>query len=130
MKLILLAFKIDSFYREITFTVAIFDNKACLVKILYNLFRWEILSNISLFQLKSYLFTRKIVTNNLREILIILSVEDYYLEHFFRRSATTSTRDIDLSNNEIQLLSRWKLDFYRLYIVIYLAYIFRASLRY
>ena len=49
---------------------------------------------------------RKIVISNLREILIILNIEDYYLGHFFRRDAITSIRNIDLNNNEIQLLRR------------------------
>ena len=47
-------------------------------------------------------------------------MRDYYSEHFFRREATTSTREAGLSDDKIILLDRWKSDSYRLYITTYL----------
>ena len=129
LELTLPASKTDPFRRGITLTVAASGDDACAVKALRHLFRWEAPPDAPLFQLGGSAFTREAVTSNLREVLTSLGVEGHYSGHSFRRGAATSARDAGLSNDEIQLLGRWKSDSYRLYIVTHPAHILRASLR-
>lgn len=129
LELTLPASKTDPFRRGITLTVAASGDDACAVKALRHLFTWEAPLDAPLFQLEGSSFTRTAVTNNLREILTSLGVKGHYSGHSFRRGAATSARDAGLSNEEIQLLGRWKSDSYRLYIVTHPAHILRASLR-
>ena len=120
--------KTDPFRRGITLTVAASGDQACAVSSLRHLFKTKASLNDPLFQIEGG-FHRQMVTTKLRQILISLGVEGHYSGHSFRRGAATSARDAGLSEEEIQLLGRWKSDSYRLYIVTHPARILSASQR-
>lgn len=61
-------------------------------------------------------FTEDLVIGEVRQSLALLGVRGHYSGHSFRRGAATSTRDADLSDEEIMLWGRWKSEAYRLYI--------------
>ena len=128
LELTLPASKTDPFRRGITLNIAASGDNACPVRALRHLFRWEAPSDSPLFQWEGA-FTRQVVTKKLREILTLLNVEGHYSGHSFRRGATTSAKEAGLSDQEIQLLGRWKLESYRLYIVTHPARILAASRR-
>lgn len=129
LELTLPASKADPFRRGITLTIAASGDRACAVKALRHLFKWKTAPNSPLFQLGGSAFTREIVTSHLRQALISLGVEGHYSGHSFRRGAATSAREAGLSDEEIQLLGRWKSDSYRLYIVTHPERILMASRR-
>ena len=56
-----------------------------------------------------------LATKKLQEGICILGYEGNYTDHSFRRGAATSARLAGLSEEEIQLLGRWKSNSYRLY---------------
>ena len=120
--------KTDPFRRGITLTVAAAGDQACAVRSLRHLFKWKAAPYETLFQIDGS-FTRQMVTSQLRQILKSLGVEGHYSGHSFRRGAATSARNAGLSEEEIQLLGRWKSDSYRLYIVTHPARILSASQR-
>lgn len=120
--------KTDLFRRGITLTIAASDDAACPIQALRHLFRWRSPSDSPLFQLDGA-FTRETVTGQLREILTLLGVKGHYSGHSFRRGTATSAMEASLTNEEIQLLGRWKSDSYRLYIVTHPARILAASRR-
>ncbi len=129
LQLILSSFKIDSFRREVTLIIAVVDDEACVKNSLVNLF-----SKFSAFLLTSlfdseYSYMRTHIIEILRRTLVTLSIENRYLDHFFRRDAAISARQAKLSKNEIQLLERWKFDSYRLYIEVHSSYILNISKR-
>ena len=128
LELTLPASKTDPFRRGITLNVAASGDDACPVQALRRLFRWEALPDSPLFSWGSA-FTRQSVTGKLREILIQIGIEGHYSGHSFRRGAATSARLAGLSDEEIQLLGRWRSDSYRLYIVTHPAHILAASRR-
>ena len=128
LELTLPASKTDPFRRGITLSIAASDDDACPVQALRRLFRWEASPDSPLFQWEGA-FTRQVVTKKLREILTLLGVEGHYSGHSFRRGAATSAREAGLSDQEIQLLGRWKSESYRLYIVTHPARILAASRR-
>ena len=128
LELTLPASKTDPFRRGITLKVAASGDNACPVQALRHLFRWEAPSDSPLFQWEGA-FTRQLVTSKLREILTLLGVEGHYSGHSFRRGAATSAKEAGLSDQEIQLLGRWKSESYRLYIVTHPAHILAASRR-
>ena len=126
LELTLPASKTDPFRRDITLTIAASGDVACPVQVLRHLFRWEASAVSPLFQWNGA-FTRQTVTGQLRELLTLLGIERHYSRHSFRRGAATSAREAGLTNEEIQLLGRWKSDSYRPYIVTHPARILAAS---
>ena len=128
LELTLPASKTDPFRRGITLSVAASGDDACPVQALRRLFRWEAPPDGPLFQLGDA-FTRQLVTGKLRETLTLLGIEGHYSGHSFRRGAATSARMAGLSDEEIQLLGRWRSDSYRLYNVTHPAHILAASRR-
>ena len=128
LELTLPASKTDPFRRGITLKIAASGDEACPVQALRHLFRWEAPSDGPLFKWEGP-FTRQLVTGKLREVLTLLGVKGHYSGHSFRRGAATSAREAGCSNEEIQLLGRWKSDSYRLYIVTHPAHILAASRR-
>jgi len=116
LQLTLLSFKIDSFRREVTLIIAVINDEACVKNSLVNLFsKFSASLLMSLFD-SEYSYMQTHVIKILRRTLVTLSIEDCYLNHFFRRDAAISARQAELLKNEIQLLERWKFNSYRLYI--------------
>ena len=121
--------KTDPFRKEVTLSITSALDDAYPISSLYNLFK-RFSSNPSLLLFNpGRPFTRKLVTDVLRTTLRGLGYSGNYSSHSFRRGAATSARDTGLSDDEIQLLGRWKSDLYRLYIIIYPARILNASRR-
>lgn len=109
--------------------MAAIDDEACAVKALRHLFQeWPASPTSPLSKLNGQ-FTRDLVTSTLRQALRSIGVEGHFSGHSFRRGAATSAREAGLSDEEIQLLGRWKSDSYRLYIVTHPARILTASRR-
>lgn len=129
LKLTLSSFKTDLFRREVTLIIAATDDKAC-AKVSLNHLIIEFSAPLltPLFD-SEYSFTRTHVTEILRNTLTAFSIKGHYSEHFFRRGAVISTRQAELSNEEIQLLKRWKSDSYRLYIEAQSSYILNVFRR-
>lgn len=129
MELTLPAFKTDPFRRGITLSIAAATDNACPVRSLRNLFtRFPAELSSPLFY-PDKAFTRQYVIATLQDALRILGHAGHYSGHSFRRGAATSARDAGLSDDEIQLLGRWKSDSYRLYIETHPSYILAASRR-
>ena len=128
LELTLPASKTDPFRRGITLNIAASGDDACPVAALRHLFRWKASPDSPLFETPGG-FTRDLVVGQLRQILALLGVRGHYSGHSFRRGAATSAREAGLSDEEIQLLGRWKSDSYRLYIVTHPERILAASRR-
>ena len=121
--------KADPFRRGITLTIAATNDEACAVASLKHLFdKYPAELSSPLFN-PHRPFTRKLVTDTMRDTLLILGHGGHYAGHSFRRGAATSAREAGLTDAEIQLLGRWKSDSYRLYIVTHPARILDASRR-
>ena len=129
IELTLPASKTDPFRQGVTLTIAATGDEACAVTALRRLFHdWPASLSSPLFELGGS-FTRQRLTETLRETLTAVGIDGYYTGYSFRRGAATSAREAGLSEDEIQLLGRWKSDSYRLYIVTYPARILAASRR-
>ena len=129
LELTLPASKTDPFRQGITLTAAASEDDACAVTALRYLFRkWPEQPSSPLFKHHGC-FHRDFVTANLRQALRSLGIQGHYSGHSFRRGAATSAREAGLSNDEIQLLGRWKSDSYRLYITSHPAHILAVSRR-
>lgn len=130
LELTLPASKTDPFRHGITLTVAATNDRACPVQALRHLFReWPTPLEEPLFEIENGTFTRDMVTEVLRLTLILAGILGHYSGHSFRRGAATSAREAGLSNDEIQLLGRWKSECYRLYIVTHPSRILAVSRR-
>ena len=106
LELTLPSSKTDPFRNRVTLSIASALDNACPVSSLRNLFeRFPLDPSLPLFN-PGKPFTRKLVTDILRTILRGLRYSGNYSSHSFRRGATTSARDIGLSDDEIQLLGR------------------------
>ena len=123
--------KTDTFRAGVTLTIAAAFDEACAVSSIRNLFtRFPHPQNSPLFDLgPTTPFTRQLVTETLRSCLRTLGYMGNYSGHSFRRGAATSAREAGLTDEEIQLLGRWKSDSYRLYIDTSTAHILNASRR-
>ncbi len=109
--------KTDPFRRGVTLTISAASDKACAIKSLNNLFtRFPKANYQPLFSNHAGTFNRNYVTRKLQEGIRILEYEGNYTGHSFRRGAATSARLAGLSEEEIQLLGRWKSNGYRLYV--------------
>ena len=129
LELTLPSSKTDPFRRGVTITIAATGDDAYAIASLANLttkFPAPLLA--PLFD-PGYPYTRTHVTQVLRNKLANLNIEGRYSGHSFRRGAATSARRAGLSEDEIQLLGRWKSDSYRLYIEAHPSYILNASRR-
>ena len=115
--LVLPASKTDPFRQGVTLTISAANDEACAVKSLRNLFeRFPKSHYHPLFSTSAGTFSRGYVTKKLQEGIRILGYGGNYSGHSFRRGAATSARLAGLSDQEIQLLGRWKSNSYRLYI--------------
>ena len=122
--------KTDPFRRGITLTISAASDEACVVTSLNNLFtRFPKASNHPLFTNHAGTFSRNYVTRKLQEGIRALGYEGNYTGHSFRRGAATSARLAGLSEDEIQLLGRWKSNCYRLYVETHPDWIHNASRR-
>ena len=129
IELALPASKIDPFRQGVTLTIAATGDEAYIVTALRRLFRdWLAPLSNPLFQIGGS-FTRQRLTETLRETLAAVGIDGYYTGYLFRRGTATSAREAGLSEDEIQLLGRWKSNFYRLYIVTHPTRILAASRR-
>ncbi len=129
LELTLSSSKTYPFRRGITLSIAAANDGGCPIRSLRNLFnRFPADASSPLFDIGKA-FSRKFVTETLRDTLRRLSCQGHYSGHSFRRGAATWARHIGLSDDEIQLLGRWKSDSYRLYIETHPAYILAASRR-
>ena len=125
------ASKTDPFRRGVTLTVAATGDQACAVSSLRRLLsQYPAPPTAPLFHTASGItFTRRLVTDVLRQSLTSLGHTGHYSGHSFRRGAATSARNAGLTDEEIMILGRWKSDSYRLYIDIDPNRILNASLR-
>ena len=121
--------KTDTFRAGVTLTVAASFDEACAVVSIRNLFtRFPRPQSSPLFDLGPVTpFTRQLVTETLRSCLRNLGYRGNYSGHPFRRGAATSAREAGLTDEEIELLGRWKSDSYRLYIETSTAHILTAT---
>lgn len=116
LELTLPASKTDPYRKGVTLTVASTDDNACAVKALRHLIHtWPKPLTSPLFQDNGQ-FTRDLVIDTLRLVLKTVHLDGHYSGISFRRGAATSAKDAGLSDQEIQMLGRWKSDSYRLYI--------------
>lgn len=131
IELTLPASKTDPFRQGVTLTIAASSDDACAVKALNHLFkRWPAPPDAPLFEdTVSGDFNRDSVIHMLRQLLRQIGVEGHYSGHSFRRGAATSAKEAGLSDDEIQLLGRWKSDAYRLYVTYHPARILAISRR-
>ena len=124
------ASKTDPFRRGITLTIAASGDEACAVKSLRNLItRFPLPATSPLFY-KQKAFTREYLTTAMRSGLKSLGITGNYSDHSFRRGAATSAKEAGLSENDIQLLGRWKSDSYKLYIQTHQSHILATSRRF
>ena len=122
--------KTDPFRRGITLTISAANDEACVVTSLNNLFtRFPKANNHPLFTNHAGTFSRNYVTRKLQEGICALGYQGNYTGHSFRRGAATSARLAGLSEDEIQLLGRWKSNCYRLYVETHPDWIHNASRR-
>ena len=111
-------------------TISAACNKACAVKSLCNLFEQFLKSHYcSLFSSPARIFNRGYVIRKLQKRINILGYGGNYTGHSFRRGTATSARLAGLLDKEIQLLRRWKLNFYQLYIDTPSEWIYNTSSR-
>ena len=128
--LVLPASKTDPFCQGVTLIISAATDDACAVKSLRNLFeRFPKAYYQPLFATCAGTFSRSYITRQLQEGICALGYEGNYTGHSFRRGAATSARLAGLSEEEIQLLGRWKSNSYRLYIEIHPDWIHNASCR-
>ena len=122
--------KTDPFRRGVTLTISAANDGACAIKSLNNLFtRFPIANYRPLFFNSAGTFSRNYVTRKLQEGIRVLGYEGNYTGHSFRRGAATSARLAGLSEEEIQLLGRWKSNCYRLFVETPPDWIHNASRR-
>ena len=116
LELALPSSKTEPFRPGVTLTMAGTNDEACTVRALEHLFqRWPAPLSSPRFEIHG-VFTRHLVTKDLRQASRFIDLQNQYFDHSFRRGATTSARIAGLTENEIMLLGRWKSDSYRLYI--------------
>ena len=128
--LVLPASKTDPFRRGVTLTISAAADEACAIKSLRNLFeRFPKAHHQPLFSNLAGTFSRNYVTRKLQEGIRSWGYAGNYTGHSFRRGAATSARLAGLSEEEIQLLGRWKSNSYRLYIKTHPDWIHSASRR-
>lgn len=109
--------KTDRFRKGITLTIAASNDKACAVSSIQNLFaRFPQPLSTPLFHSTMGPFTREYVTAKLRSDIKNLGIKGNFSGHSFRRGAATSGVRGGLSEDEIQLLGRWKSNANKLYI--------------
>lgn len=129
LQLSLPASKTDPFRQGVTLTIAAAGDEACPVASLrYLLERFPSLPSAPLFE-TALGFNRQLVIEALRSTLLNLGHTGNYSGHSFRRGAATSARRAGLTEQEIQLLGRWRSDAYKLYIQAHPSYILNASRR-
>ena len=122
--------KTDPFHQGVTLTILVACDEACIVKSLRNFFeRFPKSHYRPLFSSPAGIFNRGYVIRKLQEGINILGYGGNYTGHSFRRGAATSARLAGLSDEEIQLLGRWKSNSYRLYIDTPSEWIHNASSR-
>ena len=131
LTLFLSASKTDFFKKNVTLFITAADDKACTVVLLKHLFTNFFTSlNSFLFQIfVKFPFIRDIFIDKIKKILLQHDYWDNYSKHSFKKSVATSAKTAELSDDEIQLLRRWKSDAYRLYINLDPEAIIRASRR-
>ncbi len=131
--------KTDPFRRGITLTVAASGDAACAVASLQNLFtKFPMPPEASLFQ--TYTngggFARQYLTlalrSGLKNLGIVVTADSSGGGgggYSFRQGAATAAKEVGLSDDEIQVLGRWKVDSYRLYLQMHQSHILNASTR-
>lgn len=109
--------KTDTFHRGITLTISAANDEAYVVTSLKNLFtRFAKANSHPLFTNHVGTFSRYYVTRKPQEGIRVLGYEGNHTGHSFRRGAATSAKLAGLSDHEIQLLRRWKSNFYCHYV--------------
>ena len=129
LELTLLSSKTDPFRKGVIIVIAAVSGEACAVASMRNLTRRFPAGLITPLFNPGFPYTRGHVTAVLRRALSSLGINGHYSGHSFRRGAATSARGAGLSDEEIQMLGRWKFDCYRLYIEAAPDYILNASRR-
>ena len=121
--------KTDPFRQGVLITVAASLDSGCPVASMRRLLnRFPAANNTPLFNAGSG-FSRQLVTNMLRNTLHSLGYKGNYAGHSFRRGAATWAKEMGLTDEEIQILGRWKSYSHRLYIETNSSRILNASKR-
>ena len=129
LELTLLTFKTNPFRQGVTLFVLDTNDETYVVRALRYLFnKWSTSLFSPLFAIDGD-FIKRTIIHNLRLVLRFSDLLDHYSGYFFRRRTVITARLVDLSEDEIKLLDRWKSNFYRLYIKTHPVYILVASRR-
>ena len=121
--------KTDPFRRGITLTIAATNDVACALASLTNLYRRFPSSPAAPLFKNGQSFTRDYITTAMKSTLRNLGYIGNFSGHSFRRGAATTARRAGLTEDEIQMLGRWKSDAYKLYIQTHPTYLLNASKR-
>lgn len=109
--------KTDSFRWGITLTISAASYKASIVKSYNHLFTLFLkVGNHALFTRNNGTFSYNYAIEKLQEEISAFFYKENYISHSFKKAVTTSTRLTGLSEDEMQLLERWKSNSYRLYV--------------
>lgn len=121
--------KTDPLRRGVTLPIAASHDEACAMASLKHLFaHFPSTPNSPLFETSDKgPFTKEYLITQIKLILTNLGYQGNYSGHSFRRGAASTAKLMGLSEDEIQILGRWKSDAYRLYIDVEPNYILNAS---
>ena len=118
LTLFLFTSKTDFFKKNVTLFITAAGDKACVMASLKHLFTNFFTSpNFFLFQTSAgFPFIHDIFVDKIKKNLLQHNYQNSYSKHAFKKNVTISAKTMKLSNDEIQLLRRWKSDVYHLYI--------------
>lgn len=124
-------YKIDLFCQEIISIISTASNKICMITSFNNLFTQFPKANHQLLFIN---YTKTFncnyyITKKFQKGVCALSYEGNYTGHLFKRKAITSARLAQLLKDKIQLLGKWKSNYYCLYIKTHFNWIYNASQR-
>lgn len=115
--LIIFFYKTDPLCLRIILIILAANDKVCVVASFNDLFTQFPGANIQfLFPNQVETFCQNYVTRKFQEDVYVLKYKRNYVGYLCRLGAATLSRLTGLSDNEIQLLGRWKLNCYQFYI--------------
>ena len=131
LTLFLFTSKTDFFKKNVILFIVVANDKTYVMILLKHLFiNFFTNFNFFLFQTSAeFPFIHDIFVDKIKKILLQHNYWNNYSKHLFKKNVAISVKTTKLSNDEIQLLERWKSDAYRLYINLDPGVIIRASRR-
>ncbi len=98
-------FKIDFFYKNVTFKIVVVDNINCAIVLLKRiLFIASNYSNNLLFNIDENIFNKKRIIDVLCQRLRLLDYNNYYASYFFCRNIVTKARNSNILETIIMFL--------------------------